>query len=367
MKLFFNTSYLFFLLLLLVACNANTDMTTIINDDGSCERILTASVNDKFIQGDTAKQPFPMELTGWDIRWKYKNQQIVNSWPAKDFKKAATDSTDKLIAIARKHFRSVEQLSDSFKLKPSHAWKAIVIKPVLEKQFRWFYTYYNYQETFSKLPITFAVPLEKYLDKDEAGYWFAGQPDIVKGLNGVEAKELLDGIEKKAEEWLMRNVFEQEYNEVLNHLAVFENNVTSAHMALLKDSLFSRYHQAFSTEKKTNILTLLEEGFNIRVSDKISKVEKDSLANSIKDAAKLDELSSYFEASFDYKLMIPGHLMASNGVIANDTLSWKIDAYRLINGNFTIDASSRQVNRWMLVVTGFVVAGTIGLFFIRRK
>ena len=56
---------------LLAACNSDDDMTTVVNSNGSCDRILVATVDEKFIQGDTTEHPFIMDLNGWDIQWKY--------------------------------------------------------------------------------------------------------------------------------------------------------------------------------------------------------------------------------------------------------------------------------------------------------
>jgi hypothetical protein len=353
---------------LLAACNAKTDVTTVVNSNGSCDRALVANVDEKFIQGDTAQHPFIMDLTGWDIQWKYKDSRIRTDWPVKNFKKNKEDSDEVILVIAHRHFNSVQQMAHSFRIKPSHAWRGITIKPVLEKRFRFFYTYYNYKESFSKLPITLAVPLSKYLSAEEAGYWLAGKPDILKGMNGVEAKEILDNIQEKGEKWLLRNLFEMQYSELLRHLELITNHPSQAIMDTKKDSVFAVYYTEYVKERsKLDLMPILDKSFKTQVFDNFAKARNDNLIEQINNPEAFKHLSTYFDVSFDYKLVMPGDIIESDGILSHDTLKWKIDTYRLLDGNYTVEASSKKANIWAFFTAAFIVVGAIVLFFIKRK
>jgi hypothetical protein len=353
---------------LLTACNNKIDVTTVLNSNGSCDRVLVAEVDEKFIQGDTAQHPFVMDLTGWDIQWKYKDGKIRTDWPVKSFKKNEEDSAESILVIARRHFNSVQQMAHSFRIKSSHAWKGIEIKPVLEKSFRFFYTYYNYKESFSKLPITLPVAVSKYLSAEEAGYWLTGKPDILKGMNGVEAKEILDGIEGKVEKWLLCNLFEMQYSELLRHLELIANHPSRDIMNTKKDSVFTLYYADYAKEQtKFDLMPILDKSFKTQVFGNFAKAGNDSLLKQINNPEAFEHLSDYFDAYFDYKLVMPGAIIESNGILSHDTLNWKIDTYRLLNGNYTIEASSKKANAWAFFTAAFIVVGAIVLFFIKRK
>lgn len=353
---------------LLAACNANVDMTTVLNSNGSCDRVLVAAVDEKFIQGDTAEHPFVIDLTGWDIQWKYKGEKIRTDWPVKGWKKEPQDSAEAITAIAHRHFTSVQQLADSFRIKSSHPWNDIMIKPVLEKRFRFFYTYYNYKESFSKLPITLAVPMDKYLSADEAGYWLAGKPDILKGMNGVEAKDVLNSIEQKVEKWMLRNLFEMQYSQLLRHLESVANHPSQAIMNAKKDSVFALYYAEYAKEHiKFDLMPVLDKSFKTQAFGNFSKTGNDSLVERINEPEVFEHLLAYFDVSFNYELVMPGNIIESDGVLSQDTLNWKIDAYRLLNGNYTIGAYSKKANLWAFIAAAFVVLGAIVLFFIKKK
>jgi hypothetical protein len=353
---------------LLAACNDKTDVTTVLNSNGSCDRMLVADVDEKFIQGDTARHPFVMDLTGWDIQWKYKDSAIRTNWPVKNFKKDKEDSAEAIVAIAHRHFNSVQQMAHAFRIKPSHAWSGITIKPVLEKRFRFFYTYYNYKESFSKLPITLAVPVGKYLSAEEAGYWLTGKPDILKGMNGVEAKEILNSIEGKTEKCLFRNLFEMQYSELLRHLELITNHPSKAIMDTKKDSVFALYYTEYEKERsKLDLMPILDKSFKTQVFGNFAKAGNDNLLEQINNPEAFERLSTYFNISFDYKLVMPGDIIESDGILSHGALNWKIDAYRLLDRNYTIEASSKKANVWAFFTAAFIVVGSIVLFFIKRK
>ncbi|WEK37847.1 MAG: hypothetical protein P0Y53_10065 [Candidatus Pseudobacter hemicellulosilyticus] len=353
--------------LLLAACNRNIDMTTVLNSDGSCDRILVAEVDEKFIQGDTSQQPFVMDLAGWEIQWTYKDSKR-SSWPMRDFTKESKDSAEAIIAIARRHFNSVQQLADSFRIKSSHAWNRITIKPVLEKEFRFFYTYYHYKESFSGLPVKLVVPADKYLSAEEAGYWLTGKPDITRGRNGIEVKELLSSIEDRADKWFLRNLFEIQYGELLHHLELIANHPGKAAMAMEKDSVFAVYYADYTKSKiDIDLMTVLDKYFKTTAFGNFTKAGNDSLVQQINEPESLKGLFDYFDASIDYKLVMPGAVITSDGLLSHDTLSWKIDAYRLLYGDYTIEASSKKTNGWAFLTAAIILILAVSLFFVKRR
>src|SRR3954463_9283518 len=91
-KHFMKPGYVSILLLCVFvsACSSN-NMTTIINDDGSCERILSTAVADKFIRGDTTDQPFPVDLHKWKISWTFKDNTVHTDWPVSNWQRTDND------------------------------------------------------------------------------------------------------------------------------------------------------------------------------------------------------------------------------------------------------------------------------------
>lgn len=74
-----------------------------------------------------------------------------------------------------------------------------------EKKFRFFYTYYQYQEIYPRISSDFPLPIEQFMDKEEALFWFNGTPELTNGMNGLEMSALLTKLEQQYERWLISN------------------------------------------------------------------------------------------------------------------------------------------------------------------
>ncbi len=351
----------------LTACNNNNNITTRVNSNGSCERILAATVDEKFINGDTAEQSFPVDLYGWNITWMYKDSTVHTQWPEKNWKKDKKDSAETITAFAVRQFKSTQELTDSFRFKSAHPWHKIPMKAHFKKEFRWFYTYYTFQEEFSELPVQLPVPVNKYLTKDEAGYWFSGMPDISKGMNGIETKELLDQLELKVNKWGMHNLFEYQYGELVKNLALFPGNPGKGRLLEEKDKVFAIFYKNYQQDSnELNIGIALDEHFKSPAFAFVLKSGREDIKN-IAEPPAFDSLTRYFDANINYKLLLPGKVVSTNGVAANDTLTWKIDAYRLLNGNYEVEAVSRKLNYWFILLSVLLAAGAGWLFFLSGK
>ena len=52
---------------------------------------------------------------------------------------------------------------------------------------------------------------------------------------------------------------------------------------------------------------------------------------------------------------MPGQLITTNTTLhEGETPYWKIDAYRLLPGDYTLEAQSRVPNIWAFIVTGLL-------------
>jgi len=114
-------------------------------------------------------------------------------------------------------------------------------------------------------------------------------------------------------------------------------------------------------------MPILDKSFKTQVFGDFAKAGNDNLLEQINKPEAFEHLSTYFDVSFDYKLIMPGDIIESNGILSHDALNWKIDTYRLLDGDYTIEASSKKANVWAFFTAAFIVMGAIVLFFIKRK
>jgi hypothetical protein len=362
------------------SCTQPTDMLTVINSDGSCYREFSANADEAFLRGDKSEEhnPFPVVIDStWEIRWSVNKSGFRNDFPLSkaildSIKKATANagkngdenSTGEFVVVAHQDYSTVEEMDREFKLKSSNEWSKIKVRHSLDIKFRWFYTYYTYRETYPMIKTGFELPIENYMTKDEARFWFTGEPDILKGMNGVEVNEYVNRIESNYNKWVVQNLWNAEYKVLLGvYDQLTEKPVTKGELQSLRDSIFvEKVNQSedFDMEKTLNSF------FKTSVFTELWKTESSPMRKFEKNLDK--KFAFLFSQSFNYKLILPGEVIQSgDALIQGDTLAWKLSTYRLIPSAYVIEAQSRKANLWAFVLTGVMLLGVAGWFVWQVK
>lgn len=373
-----------FVTLLAFSCSESTDMVTVINPDGSCYREFKEMADSAFMFGDTTERnnPFPVKIDSTCIiAWKYGNNELRTDFPlsksiydsiitsVRVVNDVKFDKEDKKInpftVVLRKDYKSVEEMAEKFRLKPSHEWSSMKVKYALDKKFRWFYTYYTYKETYPKIETNFTIPIENYMTTDEARFWFTGEPNMLQGMNGIEIREYIGNLEDKYNKWFAQNSWNDQYKVLIaNYDQIDKKPVTKERLELLKDSIFLSQVKDFE-DFKTEII--LNEYFHTKAFSELWK-DNDSPMKKYDDDFSNQLFVGYFGKSFTYNLKMPGKItLPNNAVIKGDTLVWRLTAYRMGHDDYVIGAQSRRANIWTFILTGIVLAIAVGSFLIKPK
>jgi hypothetical protein len=376
---------IFSAVLFIVSCTQPSDMLTVIAPNGSCYREFTAKADPQFLSGDTLGKlnPFPVDIDStWKITWKYKNSTLQTTFPVK---KTVLDSIVKsvsktveikihgkadqslgdrdIIVYARQNYTSPTEMDTRFKFRRSNPWSGLEVKHLLDSKFRWFYTYYTYKETYPKLKTGFSIPVEKFMTKDEAMFWFTGKPDILKGMNGVEIREYVGTIEDNFRTWFNKNLWDSEYRVLLENYSDIANlQVSKGRLEVLKDTIFNAKVNKTDNFKMEQIL---DSYFKTTVFTAFWKTENCPMVKFESDFNN-QGFVEYFQAAFTYKLIMPGVVTGqNNAVVHGDTLVWNLTAYRLIPAPYVIEAQSRKANIWAFILTGIIFIVAIGSFILK--
>ena len=74
-----------------------------------------------------------------------------------------------------------------------------------------------------------------------------------------------------------------------------------------------------------------------------------------------------FGAVIQYELKMPGQMISANTTFRDrEYLVWKVDAYRLLAGEYSLTAQSRVPNVWAFILTGVLILLGIG-FWIKKR
>lgn len=363
------------LVLIATSCKNKDDrMLTVINEDGSCSREYTFHTTQQWLSASPDVDYDSIVNKTWERSWSVLGADSVR-YPV-PLTEAQLDSMQELdlskplgnllMVHAKEEYQSVEEMSANlYRPEQHHLVKAEGIKATskLEKCFKWFYTDYTFTETFTYEDSTlFPIPLGRFLSADTVSYWFTGQPDLTQGLCGAEAKELLDGIEKKINQWTNANWFYEICNLIIANYEKIQNPpVSKERFSSVRDSLVMqpcvlnadegeglRNHttnvidNAFQSDAYTQFLQTYEGGFG-----------------------SYEQLLSF---GTNYDLKMPGTVTdAGMGQYDGDVIHYSLRGERMIPGCYTITASSRVTNIWAFIITILVVLIAIGSFFFRKK
>jgi hypothetical protein len=339
-------------------------MYTKINPDGSCYREFIRGADSTFVlRKDTSHNPFPMKL---DSTWKisfYKRMQGDTS----RFRNFSASETIKMnntefswFAIARKDYQSLQELNESFRYDNSD-WNKVATEIEYNKRFRWFYTYYEFQESYKGSNPFKIVPFSVYLTDQEVAALYGEDKELYKGKNGFEIKEILTDLENKADKWLEHSLFEEVFQLYLQHYRQFDAPVDSISFAAEKDTIF-KYYIATDSIDFEDIGDVLDHHFHTNVYS----AGGDSLDKELE--SMFPEFLAFSGTELNYQMTMPGKIIETNApFLQNDTLIWRVEDERFFFNDYQLKAVSRKANYWSFGVTGIVIVLSVLGLLIRRK
>jgi hypothetical protein len=312
----------FIALFLLIAsgCKKEKKTTTIINSDGSCVR--TIAVNP--VSDTSSTFPVPTDKS-WDIHLE--------------------GDTDKSF-IAVKKFDHVSKMNDEYR----RAMKAGV-DIAFEKKFRWFFTYFSYQETYNSLLQIQRIPIRNFLTKEEYTQYERG--DTGKALK------------KRLDDFLTANIYEEFHSQLID-------SVERLHDPSLPVSIFVAkkrdidFHE-IEKGKTKDIVKYLEKILDLPLQGKIER-PIENITKSIE-----ADIQFIMDAGGDYvnEVQMPGIILNTNAItVEGNKAVWRFNEDRFAYTGYTMTVESRVANPWAAYATGgvlIIIAALLLLPWWKRK
>ena len=336
-----------------------------IHPDGSMTRTVYADADSACLAGDLSSHPFLFEPeAGWE----------TGRMPAPETRWFLDDSA-RLDFYARRTF---EQYDSSYSDVP--ALEEYAALPYLRARERWdrkkglFFNTYSYTCVLPGIADRMPVPPDSCMSGDEVDRWFR-RAGSYPGMNGVEAYAGMSDLYDKYTEWVNVCYREQIYRIVCSDAG---EELTDS----LKDELmewmgkhYDFYEDMFPVgdEAERKAISLMAD-----IAGEMSRL---SGSPAYADAAavhaeawreKISAMESSLTAPFFYAMMyqvrMPGRLTSANTNLMDDGFPvWKVDGYRLLAGDLTIEATSRQVRPLGFILLGLVILVSAAAFFRPRR
>ena len=363
--------------LLMTSCrNNDSQMLTIINEDGTCSREMSFHPYPKEVMAQL-NEPIESSClhfgTDWQRTWSVAGDSVRHPCPMTEaqwdsLRRPEENVSNKILMHTKRNYQNVGEMSDSLTSIVGHLFKATAS---LDKHFKWFYTDYTYKETLTITDIEkiFSVPLDRFVSADTASYWFTGQPNLAEGLTGAEQKELLDAIEAGISHWFSACTMSSICDFIANvHYDEVKNPPVSKEQFLaLKDSIVMS-----PTVRNLDLFC------NISQVSKIIKdfYHSDAYTPLFSDSTKWERRLETKYKSYEYLMMMapqlvyvmPGKVIDGGaGVIEGNVVHYKFSGERMIPHPYDVVITSRVTNVWAFAATFLIILVAIGSFFYRHK
>lgn len=310
------------LLSLLAGCR-DIETTTEIYPDGSCKHTIV-------VQGDSSdnsRSTFPIPAD--------------SSWTITQY------DSGEYTYIAKKIFPKVADWDKEMNYCRDKS-REMTIVPELKRKFRWFYTIYQYKETWKAVNKLHNVPITDFLSPDEIKL-LASQDD-----SSAQAK----AVDEKIENWEKRNIFAGFYKELINAAAELNDSTLS------EDVIEARQEQLYELfvgeisddfEYKKDFLTKLAA---LLRTNAVKRLENDLVYIIAQLKERQESLAEIGLTDFENHVIMPGLILDTNAkTVEGREAAWDIKPKQFMFTDFTMTVDSRLVNIWAVIVT-------LVLFFI---
>ncbi len=345
--------------LMLASCyQPDVVMHTIIHDDFRC---CTREVSYSNVMSQEQRD----SLWGkGQMEWSRPLPECLNIYA---FCKSHTEigDSDTVTTTFEQTFKSVGEMCEQTPLQLNGT--RLRSKATLDKRFRWFYTEYTYTETFYCVSDTFKLPATDYADAEVVNYWFTGRPNLLEGLSGAEASQVLSEMEPKITKWLNDNLFRTCFDFIVSHYdSIAQPPVSRERFVALQDSLA---HFLMNGRDDITDVDASKEFRDFFHSDAYAIFFDDSTQCGQGLNAEFTNRLNIFWFNVPYALTMPGTVIdAGDGTLQPDgSIVYHFTGERLIPHDYVVTAKSRQTNLWAYILSLLIILLAVGCFVIKRR
>ncbi|HOI29235.1 MAG TPA: hypothetical protein PLZ15_05675 [Melioribacteraceae bacterium] len=324
MKKFNSTIIVILLIAGISGCKKEYKTVTKVNPDGSCERTVIARVDSSGLKD--VSFPFPQD-SSWNVEFKLM------------------EGDTQKVFVARKTFDDVNAIDNNI------AGDGKISTTLnLEKNFRWFFTYLRYTETYKSYNRFNRIALKDFLSSADYALYEAGD------TSGY----LSDKLDSYFEENLFQEFFSQLMNEIgkLNDPLITED-LFDKRKNELKDSLLAGPGDTQSIMRSIkNIYKITRVEYLSAAIERIMQNINNGL-----------EFMGGADGDYINEVIMPGIILNTNAdALEGNKAGWKFNEKRFFYSDFSMTIESRIINMWAIYITaGFVLLIVLLLLTPRLK
>jgi hypothetical protein len=318
-------------------------ITTKVNSDGTVERQVVCKT-DEAKKGKLFPETFLTDSL-WNIQHRYDSTNKKNIFTAN--------------IVFPSYSKAVEEL------KKQRRNFAPILDIKIEKQFKFFFTYYTYKETYKPYYVFNKTPINKYFSENELNKIKEGADTawVKNKFNGYEKFSMItaffdivgDELYKTDKIKLTDLISEEKKNNLIADLwKAIELKDTGNKDKEKKTGPYAdpwvnmavKEHENNKAEKE-----VIRKYFNENIALKLDKyIDKCPRFDSMLESMKV------YDGSYENSVILPGIITTSNSKsIEGNKLSWKFNQDNFKYLDYEMAAESREINIWVIIASGAVI------------
>lgn len=328
-------------LLALTSCEHSVQMKTDVHEDGSLDKTITLISKDKQLEENNCLG------IGSKNEWNVLIDSVSKNSTAKDSTKEK-----RYQYTFKKSFSSAEK-SNSELATPSDSLFRITSR--FERQFRWFYTYYSYSDTYHAIN-RFTLSVDDYLTPADFQF-IQNLPAEGKPISKADSLFLNKLNERIFDDYGGRAYFD-DYFQVLVDLA---NPSQKQNLLTQREAIFQ------SLNKKKDIvddfLPTLADSLGIYIDKKSEdyKKRKKDVEN------KFEFISWATEGKYKHIVAMPGKLVSHNAdSVSGSEFYWAPPYLKFAFRDYTMYAKTRKPNLWAWAISIVILIGAAWGLWAKR-
>lgn len=337
-----------------------------IHPDGSMTRTVYAEADSACLAGDLSSHPFLFEpgeqwQTGrmaeprtW---WFLDDSATMNFYAARTFRSSDTSYRDTPAS---------EEYAGLPYVRTSEHWN---------RKRGLFFNTYSYTCTFPGIDSWMPVRPDSLMSRAELERWYRNGTDS-PGMNGAETYFCLADLYDKYTEWINICYREHLYRVICSTAGEELTDSLKTELMQWMENHYDFYEGIFSfsfgeaddagSRHFTSIAAQMSRLSGSPVYADAAAVHAAAWEEEI--SALEEKLTAPFCHAMLYQVRMPGRLTSANTELMDDgTPVWKVDGFRLLAGDLTVEATSRRANPLGFIFLGLIVLVSAVIFFHPRR
>jgi len=247
----------------------------------------------------------------------------------------------------------------------------------VERRFRWFYTYFDYTETYGNpVPVTL-LPATQYFTPDELRRIVAGDLSDTLGARIKSWQDstnkvllftrLLSAVGRMHDPQLTPELFTSRRGEMIRVLAGDSIYKTPDREPAKRHGTgrVTKSDAERAEDAAVPALRALQDMFRTEAVRQL----REPFISALDEVMSAGDREGAISGSYTNRVVMPGVILDTNAPeVAGNRASWKIDGRQIFVADIPMHVVSRVVNAWAIVASALAVAGLV-LFplFMRRR